>query len=98
MMLEWLTERCLSTDPREIRLLEMASLDLCEDNRQKLLDRSEQFQRWIDTKWNPFIADMLPGDELWDFVARTALGPIWRAALDMQSSVMERLCVHWSLC
>ena len=67
MMVEWLTEKCLTTDPREIRLQEMASLELSVASKQELLNRSEQFNRWVETTWNPFIAEMMPGDELWRF-------------------------------
>lgn len=48
---DWLTEQCPSTDPRDIRLHEMASLELSESNKQKLLDRSEKFKQWVETKW-----------------------------------------------
>jgi hypothetical protein len=67
MIPEWLTERCPSLDPYELRFQEMASIDLSEENKRKLLSRSEQFERWIKTKWKPFVADMLTGDELWRF-------------------------------
>jgi hypothetical protein len=67
MTIEWLTERCLSNDPCGIRLQEMTSLDLSEDNKRELLDRSDEFHEWVETRWNPFIASMLPGDELWRF-------------------------------
>jgi len=66
MNVKWLSERCTSTNFREIQLQKMASLNLSEENKQKLLDR-ERFQRWIDSNWKPFIAQMLPGDELWRF-------------------------------
>ena len=67
MMVEWLTEKCQTTDPREIRLQEMASLELSNANKQELLNRSEQFRQWIETKCDPFVAEMAPGDELWRF-------------------------------
>jgi len=67
MKREWLTERCTTHDPRELRLQGMASLKLSDDSKQKLLDRSEPFRQWVETKWSPFIAQMLPEDELWRF-------------------------------
>src|SRR5262249_307979 len=67
MIVEWLTEKCLNTDPHQLRLQEMAWLELSESDKQELLNRSEQFERWIETKWNPFIAEMMPDDELWMF-------------------------------
>jgi hypothetical protein len=67
MFREWLTDRCESTDPRAIRLREMASLELSDENKQKLLDRSERFRKWVEERWKPFIALMQPGDELWRF-------------------------------
>jgi hypothetical protein len=67
MMIEWLTEKCPTTDAHEIRLHEMASLEVSDAYKQELLNRSEQFRRWVETKWNPFIAEMAPGDELWRF-------------------------------
>jgi hypothetical protein len=54
-------------DPKALRLEDMASLELSDENKNKLLDRSEQFQQYVDNTWNPFIVDMLPGDELWRF-------------------------------
>ncbi len=42
-------------------------LELSDANKNELLDCSEQFHRWVENKWNPFIADMLPNDELWRF-------------------------------
>jgi hypothetical protein len=36
-------------------------------NKEKLLDRSEAFEEWTVAKWDPFVAEMLPGDELWRF-------------------------------
>ena len=67
MIREWLTNRCITTDPRELRLQDMASLQLSDGNKQKLLCHSEQFRRWVETKWVPFVSQMLPGDELWRF-------------------------------
>jgi hypothetical protein len=67
MMVEWLTEKCATTDPCEIRLQEMASLELSDANKQEIINRSEQFKLWVETKWNPFIAEMITGDELWKF-------------------------------
>jgi hypothetical protein len=67
MFREWLIGRCESTDPRAIRLREMASLQLSDENKQKLLDRSEPFRKWAEERWKPFIALMQPGDELWQF-------------------------------
>lgn len=67
MMVEWLKERCTTTDPREIRVQEIASLGLSEATKQKLLNDSEPLKRWIEAKWKPFIAEMMPGDELWKF-------------------------------
>jgi hypothetical protein len=60
-------EQCESKDPRVIRLREMASLELSDENKQKLLDRSEPFRKWVEERWKPFVALMLPGDELWRF-------------------------------
>jgi hypothetical protein len=67
MMREWLIERCDSTDPRDIRLREMDSLGLSKENKRELLDRSEQFRKWVSQKWTPFVAVMQPGDEIWRF-------------------------------
>lgn len=67
MISEWLTEKCATTDPLELRLQDMASLGLSEADRQKWLESNERFERWIDLRWNPFIAEMIPGDELWRF-------------------------------
>jgi hypothetical protein len=64
---EWLIERCESADPRAIRLREMASLELSDEDKQKLLDRSEPFHKWVEQRWKPFVALMQPGDELWRF-------------------------------
>ncbi len=64
---DWLVEQCNSTDPREIRLREMASLEISDENKQKLLDQSEQFREWAKNEWMPFIELMQPGDELWQF-------------------------------
>ena len=67
MMREWLVERCDSTDPRDIRLRDMATLELSHEDKQKLLDRSEPFRKWVKERWTPLIALMQPGDELWLF-------------------------------
>jgi hypothetical protein len=68
MRVEWLTERCTTTDAREIRRQGMASLDLTDKHKQELLDRGEErFQEWVRTRWEPFIAHRQPGDELWRF-------------------------------
>lgn len=67
MKTEWLVEQCTSTDPRAIRLKEMAALELSEANKNKLLERSKEFRAWVETKWIPFISEMSPGDELWRF-------------------------------
>ena len=67
MMTEWLTDKCSNTDPREIRRQELAVLEMSDANEQELLNRSEQFKRCVETKWNPLIAVMVPGDELWRF-------------------------------
>jgi hypothetical protein len=64
---EWLTERCESLTAQDIRLREMAELELSDFNKQKLLERSEHFKQWEATKWLPFIADLLPDDEVWRF-------------------------------
>jgi hypothetical protein len=67
MMNEWLTEKCITTDPCEIRRLDLDSLGLSEADKQALFNRREHFERWIETKWDPFIAEMIAGDELWRF-------------------------------
>src|SRR5580692_3825247 len=67
MKLEWLTERCETTDARAIRLQAMASFEISDENKQKVLDKSERFQKWVEERWKPFIAQMQPGDELWHF-------------------------------
>ena len=67
MKQEWLTERCESLTAHDVRLREMAGLDLSEENKQKLLERSDQLKRWEATKWLPFIADLMPDDEVWRF-------------------------------
>lgn len=67
MKLEWLTERCEKLAAREIRFREMANLELSEKNKRKLLEYSEQLNQWENTKWNPFVADLLPDDEVWRF-------------------------------
>ena len=67
MKLEWLTERCEDLSAREIRYDEMAELELSDENKRKLLERSEQLKHWEVTKWNPFVADLLPNDEVWRF-------------------------------
>jgi hypothetical protein len=67
MVEEWLTRRCASTDPYELRLQDMASLGLSDESKQTLLDRSEQFRKWVDFRWTPFVSLMVPGDQLWRF-------------------------------
>jgi hypothetical protein len=69
MLKEWLAERCESTDPHAIRLRGMAALKLSNENKQKLLEHSEPFRKWIEERWKPFIAQMQPGDELWQFLS-----------------------------
>jgi hypothetical protein len=64
---EWLTERCESLSAQDVRLREMAELDLSEEGKRKLLERSEQLKRWEATEWLPFIADLMPDDEVWRF-------------------------------
>ena len=67
MMNEWLTQQSTTTDPYEIRHQDMDLLDLPEAKKQTLLKHSEQFERWIEMKWKPFVAEMMEGDELWRF-------------------------------
>lgn len=67
MKTEWLTERCESLDVRDIRLCEMAELELSEENKRKLLERSEQLRHWEIEKWKPFLADLTSDDEVWRF-------------------------------
>lgn len=64
---EWLVERCESIDATAIRLQEMRELKLSDDNKRKLLERSESFKRWQAERWEPFIAGLCPGDEVWRF-------------------------------
>lgn len=64
---EWLTERCDSLIAQDVRLREMAGMGFSEDDKRKLLERSEQLRRWETTKWLPFIADLMPDDEVWGF-------------------------------
>lgn len=64
---EWLTERCESLTALDVHLRKMAGIDLSEDNKRKLLERSEQLKRWETTRWLPFIADLMPDDEVWGF-------------------------------
>ena len=45
----------------------LSSLDLSNDNKNTLLDRSKQFKEWVASKWEPFIAEVMPGDEVWRF-------------------------------
>jgi hypothetical protein len=87
---EWLTERCESLTAQDVRLREMPELDLSEDNKRKLLERSEQLKRWETTKWLPFIADLMPDDEVWRFTARRKHGPIFVAVLATSFFVMDR--------
>lgn len=67
MKLEWLTDRCETLAAHAIRFREMADLELSDENKRKLLERSEQLKQWEMTKWNPFVADLLPDDEVWRF-------------------------------
>jgi len=67
MKLEWLTERCEDLAARAIQFRELAELELSDENERKLLERSEQLKQWAMTKWNPFVADLLPDDEVWRF-------------------------------
>jgi hypothetical protein len=64
---DWLVERCVSTDPIDIRMRGMALLKLSDANKRKLLDRSEPFRKWVESEWKPFINQMSSGDELWRF-------------------------------
>lgn len=64
---EWLAYRCESLNARDLRLREMAGLEISEENKGKLLARSEQLKKWETAKWLPFIADLLPDDEVWRF-------------------------------
>jgi hypothetical protein len=63
----WLTERCATTDITELRLQDLAALDLVDASAAELLGKSEQHKRWEMKQWRPFIALMKPGDELWRF-------------------------------
>lgn len=67
MKAEWLVKRLDSLNARDIRLREMAKLDLSDENKRKLLERSEQLQHWDAEKWQPFIAALEDGDEVWSF-------------------------------
>lgn len=64
---EWLTERCESLTFLDVRLRELAELKLSEGNKRKLLERSVPFKQWETTIWLPFIADLMPNDEVWRF-------------------------------
>ena len=67
MLIEWLTVRCATVDGRDIWNDEIAALDISDEAKQQLLLESERLQRWVDERWNPFIAGYSPGDELWRF-------------------------------
>jgi len=64
---EWLIERCDNLDARDVCLREMSALELSDDNKRKLVEKSEQVKRWQVEKWKPFVADLQPGDEVWRF-------------------------------
>jgi hypothetical protein len=65
---EWLIERCTTTDPDELQRQDFEGLELSDEKMKRFLkDRAEQHQRWVQTEWNPFVGQMLLGDELWRF-------------------------------
>jgi hypothetical protein len=67
MLIEWLTVRCATVDGRDIWNDEIAALDTSDEAKQQLLLESARMLRWIDERWNPFIACHAAGDELWRF-------------------------------
>ncbi|MCA8994909.1 MAG: hypothetical protein KDA69_06745 [Planctomycetaceae bacterium] len=64
---EWLTVRCDSLAPVDIRLQEMSGLKISEDRKRQLLETSKSFHFWVDKKWKPFLAKVQDGDEVWRF-------------------------------
>ena len=69
MRTEWLTERCESLRAVDIRMQEMASLDLSDENKRKLLAKSKQFADWELERWTPFVSLVSDGDEVWRFTS-----------------------------
>ena len=67
MKTEWLVERMDSLNAQDIRLGEMATLDLSNENKRKLLERSERLKHWDSETWQPFLASLEEGDEVWRF-------------------------------
>ena len=64
---DWLTERCDSLSAFDIGMREVAETELSDDNKRKLVANSERREQWDVEKWQPFITDLLPEDEVWRF-------------------------------
>lgn len=69
MRIEWLTERCDSLSAVDIRINEMASLDLSDENKRKLLAKSKRFAKWEQQRCTPFVSLVSDGDEVWRFTS-----------------------------
>lgn len=64
---EWVTERCYDLRLHAIRLRDIADLGMSDEDKEKFLESSPQLKDWEKTKWEPFLAELLPGDEVWRF-------------------------------